>query len=366
MNLTREVRNRLSSTRPSAVVDAKNFVALYKSGKVLENWKRTIETWYVEIRLKAGDTPETVLEYIHNHIFELSWNLARINKIRLKLGLGDVTQQEPAGDYEIHPTRGFGVEIEMLSRLSKREVRDRLIRANVTVTVGDRSDRAYQHNSWKICEDGSLSSGGMELVSPILKGKAGLKEIEKVCTLLKNCRARIDTTCGLHIHHQVETPGIDSLKILQNAMGIYFTYQDHINRMLPQSRRFNTTCDSHSTEEVRSAFKSPTPEELSRRQARHKAVNVTAYTKHGTCEFRQHSGSIEGDKITYWIIITQAIMIKAITLAKQFNRHHWHVDQNGRELPVLPLKKQMEDELRLNPEIRKYIEARSRKFEKAA
>jgi hypothetical protein len=222
MNLTREVRNRLSASRPSPVVDAKNFVALYKSGKVLENWNRTIETWYVEIRLKYGDSPETVLEYIHNHIFDLSWNLARINKIRLKLGLGDVTQQEPepeapAGEYEIHPTRGFGVEIEMLSRLSKREVRDRLTRANITVTVSDRSDRAYQHNSWKICEDGSLSSGGMELVSPILKGKPGLKELEKVCTLLKNCRARIDTSCGLHIHHQVETQGVDSLKILQNA-----------------------------------------------------------------------------------------------------------------------------------------------------
>jgi hypothetical protein len=96
-------------------------------------------------------------------------------------------------------------------------------------------------------------------------------------------------------------------------------------------------------------------------------VNVTAYTKHGTCEFRQHSGSIEGDKISNWIIITQAIMVKAISLAKRNNgRHHWQVDQNGRELPVLPLKKQMEDELQLKPEIRKYIESRSAKFEKAA
>jgi hypothetical protein len=41
------------------------------------------------------------------------------------------------------------------------------------------------------------------------------------------------------------------------------------------------------------------------------ALNSHSYWRHGTIEFRLHSGTLDADKIINWLIITQKMILKA-------------------------------------------------------
>ncbi len=63
----------------------------------------------------------------------------------------------------------------------------------------------YNHTDsteyWKLVADGSLTGNeSFELVSPILHGEEGLKDLEKVCWVLELCNVKVNESCGLHIH----------------------------------------------------------------------------------------------------------------------------------------------------------------------
>jgi hypothetical protein len=357
MSLSKQIREQLLSGGLT-VASAKNSISLSKRGKVFEIWCKWVEIQFVEIHLLHGSTPAAILTVIQQHPADFDqchWSLNRIQKIQIKLGVASQEALAPSEPFQIDPKRGWGVEIELLSRLSKHEVATKMEHAQLGVGVGEVGSRYYRRGDWKITDDGSLNASGMEIVSPILKGEKGFEQLKLVCNILKSCRAKIDTSCGLHIHHQVETPGVDDLKILQNAIYVYHKYQDYINRMLPASRRFNDTCEAHSSSDVRNCLRSQDTHNLCTTQNRHKAVNVRAYTRHGTCEFRQHSGSVEAEKIINWVIITQAVMKKAIQLAR-----------TSSEVSRYNFKKEMIEELKLKPEVAKYIAARIHHFIKQA
>lgn len=95
-------------------------------------------------------------------------------------------------------THKFGIEIEAYNcdmRRLPRELQD----AGIVVAV-----EGYNHTTrenWKLVTDGSLQGNNtFELLSPILVGEAGLKELEKVCWVLDLCDAKINDSCGLHVH----------------------------------------------------------------------------------------------------------------------------------------------------------------------
>ena len=95
---------------------------------------------------------------------------------------------EREGGLNIHPataaldytfTRKFGIEIEAYNCSRERLARE-LREAGIEVTV-----EGYNHTTrphWKLVTDSSLNGNDtFELVSPILVGEAGLRELEKVC-----------------------------------------------------------------------------------------------------------------------------------------------------------------------------------------
>jgi len=57
---------------------------------------------------------------------------------------------------------------------------------------------------WNAQRDGSLSPppgyAGVEVVSPVLKGAAGLEQIKTVCEWLANVGAKVNRSTGLHVH----------------------------------------------------------------------------------------------------------------------------------------------------------------------
>lgn len=64
---------------------------------------------------------------------------------------------------------------------------------------------------WKLVTDSSLQGNNtFELVSPILVGENGLKELETVCWVLDICNAKVNDSCGFHVHMDAASFNLDT------------------------------------------------------------------------------------------------------------------------------------------------------------
>ena len=203
--------------------------------------------------------------------------------------------REREGGLNIHPAtaaldytfnRKFGIEIEAYNCSRERLARE-LREPGIEIMV-----EGYNHTTrphWKLVTDGSLNGNDtFELVSPILVGEAGLRELEKVCWVLDLCDVKVNESCGLHVH--IDAAGF-SMATWRNLALSYKHLEPVIDRFMPASRRDNYYCKGlgHvSDETIRSAR---TVDELKNRIGnRYHKVNLEAYSRHKTVEFRQHSG----------------------------------------------------------------------------
>ena len=196
--------------------------------------------------------------------------------------------------------RKFGVEIEAFN-IDRHDLARALRQAGITVEA-----ESYNHNTrphWKIVTDASLSgTQTFELVSPILEGQAGLTELETVCRVLKAKRALINRSCGLHVHFDAEQISLSQTK---NLLFNYAGYESIIDSFMPNSRRgsSNTFCQSltHLTGRIdgASSMQTLTNSVMTNRYFK---VNLQSYSRHKTIEFRQHSGTVEFEKISNWVL----------------------------------------------------------------
>ena len=67
---------------------------------------------------------------------------------------------------------------------------------------------------WNAQADGSLGSGGTEIVSPVLKGRDGINQVQAVCEKLNSLNAKVDGRCGFHVHIGFDHTNAEALKRL--------------------------------------------------------------------------------------------------------------------------------------------------------
>ena len=202
----------------------------------------------------------------------------------------------------------FGVEIEAYNcsreRLA-RELRD----AGIQVVV-----ESYNHdarNHWKLVTDSSLEGRDtFELVSPILVGEEGLKELETVCWVLDACDVKVNESCGFHVHMDASDFSIDTWKNLALS---YKHIEPLIDSFMPRSRRDNRYCKSMRSLSEARINEASTIHDLQRAfgSDRYYKVNLEAYSRHRTVEFRQHSGTINFAKMEKWIRFLNGLIIFA-------------------------------------------------------
>lgn len=142
----------------------------------------------------------------------------------------------PTIDYTFN--RNFGVEIEAYNCTRDRLARE-LTAAGIRVEV-----EGYNHTDhtdhWKLVTDSSLHGNNtFELVSPILHGEQGLEELEKVCWVLDLCNAKVNDSCGLHVH--MDAAEFD-LQTWKNLIITYKRLENVIDHFMPRSRRNNRYC----------------------------------------------------------------------------------------------------------------------------
>jgi len=222
----------------------------------------------------------------------------------------------------------IGVEIEFFG-CTKEEVARALRAKGVAANV-----EGYNHNTptcWKITTDASVTTSGTdamngnEIVSPILYGDAGLDELEVVMETLVECGAKVDKTCGVHIHHDVNDYSVENFKSLYNFM---YEYKNVIDAMMPKSRRQSATegyCRAISSSEIAEINEATTVYSMDNAiGTRYKTLNIKSFVKYGTIEFRQHSGTVESEKVVNWAILTHLI----VNYAKE-NKVNIHTGSRG-------------------------------------
>jgi hypothetical protein len=179
----------------------------------------------------------------------------------------------------------------------------------------------YTHrrmNEWKIVPDGSLGNyaRGIELVSPVLHGQEGITEIEKVARALADFGCSVNKSCGYHVHVGIASfrePGDTTewpLRFMKRLLEVYAVYEPIIDSVMPPSRRAstNTYCRSmtgtslvrvDAAQDLISLVRASTAGNFGD-MSRYYKLNLIAWMRHKTVEFRQHAGTLDPMKVRYW------------------------------------------------------------------
>ena len=204
--------------------------------------------------------------------------------------------------------RRFGIEIEFKG--SRAAVCESIQRLGVAC-----QQESYNHNTrnhWKVVTDASLGyDNAGEVVSPILQGAQGLRELQLVCEGLENAGATVDRQCGLHIHLDCRDMSVAEC---QTVFKRYSDYEASIDRIMPRSRRGNARwCGTIANSNVkRGTF--ATKQSLGNALGRYYKVNLTNIASRGSIEFRQHSGTTNYTKIYNWLNFLQQFVASSIQL----------------------------------------------------
>ena len=204
------------------------------------------------------------------------------------------------------PNRKFGVEIEFIG-ITPSVAQAAINNAGVYCQYEDYNHATRSH--WKIVRDGSVAvSPGMdsnacgELVSPPLVGEAGVEEVRKVLSALSAAGATVNKTCGLHVH--VDANDLNAGQIL-SVVHRYAHFENEINAFMPLSRRNGrwamTVGGDYVANLVRNVNRTGGLRLVALGLNRYYAVNLVSYARYGTVEFRQHSGSVNANKVSSWI-----------------------------------------------------------------
>jgi len=211
--------------------------------------------------------------------------------------------------------RTFGVEIEFFLKQGDRmsavnKVVDAVLDRGVEIVWENYTHRTTRH--WKLVYDASVAYEGLEIVSPVLKGFEGLAELKKVTEALDEVGAKVNRTCGLHVHHDASDFTVKSFK---NLYGLYARFEDTIDSMVAPSRRGsnNSMCMSPRTNLEQLKTVKSVDEIVGRVYSdRYIKLNCQSFRRHGTIEFRHHQGTTNYEKMEAWIVLTQMMVERSV------------------------------------------------------
>ena len=220
--------------------------------------------------------------------------------------------------------RKFGVELELYG-LNQAEATAVLNAAGITCY-----NESYNHQTrtwWKAVSDASIvdhngrshydNAKTCEIVSPILSGTDGLETVRKVCRALTAAGGKVNKSTGLHVH--IDARGF-SPRVLATLAFRYAKHETVIDSFMPASRRANENNFCQSM--IRNAnyyrndiITASDANAFARAFPRQSKLNFHAYLRHGTVEFRHHSGSLNAEKVSNWIKFCHAFVQTSINMS---------------------------------------------------
>lgn len=193
--------------------------------------------------------------------------------------------------------RSFGIELE-IAGINHQTALTALHAVGIAV-----QDESYNHTTrshWKLVGDGSVR-GGFEIVSPVLHGEEGIAQAMTVAEALFDAGATVNRTCGFHVHFDASELTVEDVKTIVRR---YADHETEIDAIMPPSRRgtANFYCNTLAGISFARLMNATTINEMaSVMGSRYFKVNLMSFQRHGTIEFRQHSGTVNANKIANWV-----------------------------------------------------------------
>ena len=295
----------------------------------------------------------------------------------------------PALNNRINENETFGVEIESIITPDEDDnYRDRselatFLREVTGVEVYQEGWNTETRSYWKVIYDGSVEGRGedAEVISPPLKGEEGMHEVNMVVNAMEAFGMEVNSSTGLHVHH-------DAKELLSSELAMmvqfYSFYEGIIDTFQPLSRRGRNACYcqpvksfycedsakgvfdiinerlkkvSSGVEKIGDTYNTGIKYEnmntLFRREyggERYCKLNLNSFYKHGTVEFRHHSGTVDAEKVLNWIELTQHIVNYVRRKKSRITGRH------------TPSFKKMMELLDVRPEIHEFYDKRRKHF----
>ena len=214
--------------------------------------------------------------------------------------------------------RTFGIEIEGFG-ISLAQARDANAGLDCQVEGYHHCNRSY----WKVTTDASVPNG-FEVVSPVLCGEAGLEQAKIALDALRQAGGRVDRRCGLHLHAGA---GDLSPADIATVVRRYAKFEEQIDGWMAPSRRGDANHFCHSVRSflqsggtAKDRLESGAVAEVCRAfGARYMKVNLEAWERHRTIEFRHHGGTVEAEKAVPWILFCLGFVEQSLKVAQGTN-----------------------------------------------
>lgn len=218
--------------------------------------------------------------------------------------------------------RYVGVEIECHTSATREKLAEAMIEAGLMTNVS-------------LISDGSVQNGPAGFtpieVRVLAMESARADVIRRTTATIAKFDGDANDTCGLHVH--IDCRNRDASTVYARLVHA----QKLLAAMVPRRRRENTYCKPN----VGSSMNSNQGD-------RYLAINPCAYDKHRTIEVRLHSGTVDPEKIIFWLDLLLAIV-------------------DGPDMSVFPQSlAAIAEKLSLSAELVAYIETRVRKFNASA
>ena len=180
----------------------------------------------------------------------------------------------------------------------------------------------------KLHNDGSLDRFSnaytpREFSSFIYNGDALLTVIDKVIEALENATSVVNRTCGFHVHLDVYRNTEEQRK---NIREWWRLFEPTFMAMTSESRRHNQYCK-----------RTKSLSDYNWKYDRYATLNIAAFEKYNTYEFRLHQGTLDSNKIKNWIMLLLSFVdtfseINAPSEGEEVNKQYKDVlDMSDRE-----------------------------------
>lgn len=175
---------------------------------------------------------------------------------------------------------------------------------------------------WEAEHDGSIKGGDVqvEVKTPILQGPSGLKQVMNFCGVFKKY-AQVNESAGVHVHvgaGDFKDPN-STAERLTMALLHYKNVEDIFDSLTMAHRRGNASYYARSPyssgrilaqyKDIISSNRRSIISMISALQDdRYMKMNLASLIDHGTIEFRQMHGTLNGELVKNWIIICMAFL----------------------------------------------------------
>lgn len=250
------------------------------------------------------------------------------------------------------PSVRFGLEIEIVIPFGKRDgLTLKSVAKNLTLLGPEKVEcLGYSHDTsqfWKIVTDSSIRGNNngdqdlcFELVSPVLKGEAGLAQLRSIMDNVSRIGISTNASCGFHVHVDAEAgsplSNLEALKSvsrcfvsLENAFDALVTHDGSTDNAVTNRRtNRNWYCQSNrlafgqmsNRQRWRKLSSSTTVRHLvdlmNPHDDRYRKLNLTNLKKSNrpsTCEFRHHGGVQDLQEAEAWVRLILRFSVNAAT-----------------------------------------------------